>query len=254
MAGAGLCLLASVLALGGAARATEAVTITTTTAPTASPRYAPRNVVAIWVEDASGGFVKTLLRYGGRRAANLRAWSAVARDAGTIADAPDVVTGATRTGHGPITVTWNNTDYTGAEVPAGNYTIRMELTDHNASSASGNNLASVAVHMDGLGTHEVMPSTGGFSNISLDYGEVASAACEQASGCLDGDGCCPADCVFEVDADCDFDTARDDATVPGGCGVATGRATGAGAGTLAALALAWLVARPLSRRRARAAR
>ena len=44
------------------------VSVTLTTAETPHEDYAPRNGLAVWVEDEAGAFVKPLLRYGVRQA------------------------------------------------------------------------------------------------------------------------------------------------------------------------------------------
>ena len=239
------------------------VSVTLTTSPTPNEDYAPRNVVAVWVENDAGAFVKTLLRYGVKRAEYLIAWESVAADRSQIDGDPDVITGATRSGHGPLTVTWNLVDWMGNPVDDGIYTIRMELTDHNSSSMSENNEGSVTVNVDGVPSQETGMQSGGFSNISVTYqpesapgpdagggdggtGEVTPEECATTSACVSGDGCCPIDCVVEVDDDCDPDTAQ---SGRGGAGCS---AAGTRGGAPWTLWLAALVAIGLMRRRRRA--
>ena len=195
-----------------------------TTRPTPNGRYAPRNVVAVWVEDSNGNFVSTLMRFGSKRAKYLRAWNAVATDVSRIANMPDVITGATRRTHGTLTALWDLKDVNGFEVPDGSYTVRMELTDHNSSSASANNEGLVTFEKNGVSVEQTGMSNGNFDNISVFYvaGAVdtggdptgGSIDCTTVQECTPNDGCCLPDCVLEVDSDCDPATAR---TVAAGC-------------------------------------
>jgi uncharacterized protein (TIGR03382 family) len=209
------------------------VSVTFTTSPTTHEDYAPRNVVAVWVEDEAGAFVKTLMRYGVKAA-----------DRSEIDGDPDVITGATRSGHGALTVTWNLVDWKGNAVDEGTYTIRLELTDHNSSSESDNNEGSVTVKVDGVPSQDTGMQSGGFSNISVTYapetapgpdagsssndggtGSATPEECATTSACVSGDGCCPIDCVVDVDDDCDPETAQ---SGRGGAGCsASGRSDGA---------------------------
>src|SRR5678815_2109637 len=131
-------LLGAAVVVPSRAWSQSPVSVTFTTSPTPYEDYAPRNVVAVWVEDDAGGFVKTLMRYGVKRAEYLLAWEDVAADRSEIDGDPDVITGATRSGHGALTVTWNLVDWHGNPVADGTYRIHFELTDHNSSSQPAN--------------------------------------------------------------------------------------------------------------------
>lgn len=96
-------------------------------------RYAPRHIVAIWVEDESGNFVKTLVAYAQRYITHLNTWEASTNNAGSMYDRTDATTGATRNTHSPISTLWDGTNFTGSDVPDGNYRVCMELTDQNAT-------------------------------------------------------------------------------------------------------------------------
>ncbi|MDD4971254.1 MAG: DUF2271 domain-containing protein [Paludibacter sp.] len=106
--------------------------VTVTTSATTGATYVPRNVLAIWVQNSSGAFVKTLLLYAQARISELTTWNAIS--GGNIVDA---ITGATQTSHGVRTCTWNGTDVSGVVVPDGTYTLKMELTDKNAPGNVG---------------------------------------------------------------------------------------------------------------------
>lgn len=95
--------------------------------------YAPKHVVAIWVEDGSGNFVKSLLAYAQNRKTHLNEWQASTDAAGTEYNVTDAITGATQSSHGTRSCSWDGTDYNSAPVPDGTYSLRMELTDKNST-------------------------------------------------------------------------------------------------------------------------
>lgn len=93
----------------------------TTTAP-GTQKYSPKHVLAVWVENEKGEFVKTLGRWAGKRKKDLKQWYAV------DGSDTDGVTGATNKDYGTQMVKWNMKDRLGAEVADGKYTIRFELS------------------------------------------------------------------------------------------------------------------------------
>jgi hypothetical protein len=109
---------------------TLAVSATTSSA---GGNYSPRNIVAIWVEDSSGKFIKTLLAYAATRKTHLNTWEISTTSAGSAYNVTDAITGATQSTHGTRTCTWNGKDFNGNLVADGTYNLRMELTDKNAS-------------------------------------------------------------------------------------------------------------------------
>lgn len=258
------------------------VTVTFSTRQTSNGRYAPKHVLAVWVEDAAGKFVRTLMKYGSRREVYLRGWKATSLDASRIASMPDVISGATRSSHTQRVVTWSQNDYAGTPMPDGTYKLRMELTDWDSPSVSGNNEGTVTFEVRGSETHMTAPDNGGFSAITVDYvpgsavtptadagvvrppdGGVGPSPspttspspssspgpgmCEVNTQCMDGDGCCPLDCVYEVDHDCDPDSAHN-ADGAAGCDTSAGRE---GAPALLLVLGALLLAAQLRRRNRR---
>lgn len=105
-----------------------AVDVTTSAA---GGNYAPRNIIAIWVEDDAGNFVKTLLAYAQSRITHLNIWQASTSEAGTEYNTVDAITGATKNSHATRTCLWDGTDFNGILVSDGTYSLRMELTDKN---------------------------------------------------------------------------------------------------------------------------
>jgi hypothetical protein len=192
-------LIFGLLLWGGAspALAGGALSVSFTTTAKGGP-YAPRNVVAVWIENAAGGFVKTIGRWAGERRQHLVAWRAKAG----AADA-DAVSGATRNNHtGALTVPWDLLDKAGAEVPDGTYTIRMELADANSSTAAQNNQGTFTF-VKGPAASNQSVAGGGFTGVTIDY-TVAAATC--GNGTLDaGETCdpvesCPTTCDPGADA------------------------------------------------------
>ncbi|MDD4970272.1 MAG: DUF2271 domain-containing protein [Paludibacter sp.] len=106
--------------------------VTVTTSATTGAQYVPRNVLAIWVQNSSGAFVKTLLVYAQARISELTNWNA--SSGGNTVDA---ITGATQSSHAVRTCTWNGTNVSGVVVADGTYTLKMELTDKNATGNLG---------------------------------------------------------------------------------------------------------------------
>lgn len=94
----------------------------------AGGNYAPRNIVAIWVEDSNGDFVKTLLAYAQTYKTHLNNWQA-----SSSFNSVDAITGATKTSHATRTCTWDGTDVSGTLVADGTYKLCMELTDKNST-------------------------------------------------------------------------------------------------------------------------
>lgn len=123
--------LASGLALAGDAPApTRGVVHVEVTTRTTGQKYAPKHVLALWVADARGRFVKTLVVRGESKRGRLSAWrAAVAGNAGAVVDA---VTGATARQHGTVTADWDCRDVRGGLVPDGWYQILVEFSEGKA--------------------------------------------------------------------------------------------------------------------------
>jgi hypothetical protein len=179
------------------------VSVAVTTGPVPAPNntYAPRNIVAVWVEGAGGAFVKTIDRWAGVRKDHLVAWTAKAG----AADA-DAVSGATRLSDTtPLNITWNLRDRTGALIPDGTYTIRMELAESNATLPAQNNQGTFTFVKGASPQNQTGLSNGGFTNVSINYTPPITTC---NNGVVDsGETCdpsvagsCPTSCAVSADA------------------------------------------------------
>ncbi|MEI8087225.1 MAG: DUF2271 domain-containing protein [Paludibacter sp.] len=88
--------------------------------------YSPSNVMAIWISDSNGNFVKTLLALVNSRQYDLYKWKAVTKGTYNVVDA---ITGATQNTYGHRTCTWDGTSSTKSVLMDGNYTVCIEFTD-----------------------------------------------------------------------------------------------------------------------------
>ena len=86
------------------------LTISTLTS-TAGGNYSPKNIVAIWIENSSGTFVKSLMVYAATRIQYLTNW--VSNSSKNVVNA---TTGATQSSYGTRTCTWNGTNVAGTVV------------------------------------------------------------------------------------------------------------------------------------------
>jgi len=134
--------------------------------------YAPRNILAIWVEDSSGKFVKTLLAYADKRKTHLNTWEASTTTAGSVYNSVDAITGATKSSHDTRTCSWNGTNYSKTLVPDGDYKIRMELTDKNGTGNTASFSFTKGPNSQKLTPANVLPS---FKTVSLNWTSTITA-------------------------------------------------------------------------------
>ncbi|MEE4258497.1 MAG: DUF2271 domain-containing protein [Bacteroidales bacterium] len=120
-----LLLVVSTFLQGQEVRTAGEVTLSFRTV-TANGNYAPRHVLAVWVEDESG-FVKSRLVRANNRKQYLYTWIAASNY-----NEVDAVTGSTISSHQTHTVVWDCLDLEGMEVPDGTYTVHIEFTEKHA--------------------------------------------------------------------------------------------------------------------------
>lgn len=178
LAGAGLRLaFCMALAWSLKAQAQEQVTVQFSTVvqqppPNAvSPCYYPKNVHAVWIENASGGFVRTAGRWANARKASIKTWYA---KAGT-SDA-DNISGATQDNQGTYSATWDMKPRGGStNVADGNYKINLQMTWWDKSAAAYTSYTlSYSLKKDGNGftlrPPDQLDAGGyGYKNIAITY-------------------------------------------------------------------------------------
>jgi len=127
--------------------------------------YAPQNCEVAWVENSVGAFPKTIGRWCGVRRSNLVAWTSKVGPNDT-----DAVSGATRADHsGRLTAQWNLRDASGNALPDGQYTIRMETTDTNATMPSQNHQATFSFTKGPNAQIQTGLSNGGHTNVDITF-------------------------------------------------------------------------------------
>jgi len=89
--------------------------------------FSPKHILAIWVEEGPGTFVKTLKLRADKRKQYLYTWNN--KSSGNTVDA---ITGATLSSHTTHTVTWDCTNTSGQVVADGEYEITVEFTSEHA--------------------------------------------------------------------------------------------------------------------------
>jgi uncharacterized protein (TIGR03382 family) len=231
--------------------AADGLSVTFTTTPNGGP-FAPRNIVAVWIEDSNGAFVKTIGRWAATRVQYLLDWI------GKSGKDSDAISGATRSNHAnPLTVTWDLKDRNGTAVPDGTYTIRMELADADVSTGAQNHQGTFTFVKGPTGSSQMNQANGGFISVNITFASAAScnngvvdpgetcdgncpatcpaatdacmpismqgtaATCDavcvstQITDCIDGDGCCADGCTPANDSDCAAEPPSRD--VSGGC-------------------------------------
>jgi thiamine biosynthesis lipoprotein len=123
-----------------------------------------RPYAAIWVEDASGKLVKTLLVWGTqpRYLPELSSWWNLAS---RVYRSPFDLTRATR-GAGQYQVAWNGLDDTGSAVPAGTYKLSVEVSREHGAYCKQSGLIVCADKPASVALRE----TAEFDAVTLQYG------------------------------------------------------------------------------------
>lgn len=89
-------------------------------------RYAPEHVLAVWIQDSEGNFVKSLKVMARRYTRFLTGWR-LASGGNTV----DAVTGPTMFSHQNHVLDWDCTDKEGNQVPDGDYKVLIEFSEVN---------------------------------------------------------------------------------------------------------------------------
>jgi len=129
--------------------------------------YGPsKNIVACWIVDSNGKFIKTLLAYASERIQWLVNWKSATSAVGSIYNTTDAVTAATRSTHASRSCTWNGKNYLGVDVADGIYTVKMECTDNHSCKS---NIVSFNFTKGRTTSTPTTANTGGFSLITVSW-------------------------------------------------------------------------------------
>jgi hypothetical protein len=151
-----------------AANTQGTLTITTTEISSNSGNYSPSHCTAVWIQNASGQFVKTLYAFANTRKTHLNTW-----EAASSFNVVDATTGATKNSFETHTFTWNGTNAATPRVqmPDGIYTVKMELTCKNATG----NVATFTF-TKGPDSQTLTPTNqNSFTNVSIKWVPVPTA-------------------------------------------------------------------------------
>jgi flagellar hook assembly protein FlgD len=130
----------------------------TTTEP--SGGYTNKFVLAVWIRDNAGNFVKTKIKYANARVQYLNVW--VSNSGSNVVDA---ATGSTRTAHQTFTISWNATNVSAAVVPDGVYQVWMQMADQNVNGPTN----SITFTKGTSAVHLTPVNSGNFTNLVLDW-------------------------------------------------------------------------------------
>lgn len=121
--------------------------------------------MAVWIENNSGKFIKTLLVYGNKRKTHLNVWESSTSLAGSTFNSVDAITGATQTNYALRNCSWDGTDFNRMNVSDGDYKLRIELTDKSETG----NVASLNF-TKGPNSYKLNSSNiPGFTSVSLNW-------------------------------------------------------------------------------------
>jgi len=152
------------------------MSITFTQSPASS--NATKNVLAIWIEDANGTFVKTRARYWGNGTNDhLPSW--VSKSGQNTVDA---VTGATLkstttpTAFGVKTITWDGTNTSNVDVPDGTYKVQIESSWCKPEPANNTHkFLSTFTFTKGPNAETLTPTDANLSAISISWTPSATS-------------------------------------------------------------------------------
>lgn len=133
--------------------------------------FSPKNVVAIWLANPSGTFVRTFKLDANAQKNKLVKWVLASNN-----NVVDAITGVTLLTHQTHTITWNGRDLSGNALPDGNYTVWVEFTEKNSTVSNPGPSASVAFAKGTAVQHLAPADNTYFQGITLDWIPDTSAA------------------------------------------------------------------------------
>ena len=152
-------LLVAVFLISSTGIYSQSVTFNVTTV-TDNGSFSPKHILAIWVKNSNGVFVKSIKVNAATRIQYLYSWNK-----SSAGNKTDAITGATLTAHQAHSVTWNCKNTSGNVVPNGTYKMMIEYTDQHAQGPKDSLVFSVS----GSPQHLTQTDQSYFKNISLDF-------------------------------------------------------------------------------------
>jgi len=137
-----------------------------------------KNVMAVWIQDNNGSFVKTKLRHvGSVTIDHLQTWAQnsggpVANALSSSCNIVSAVTGATLAGAATKTITWDGTNSSGTLMPDGVYKVTIEQTWNHGST--GTVTRSFTFNKGAVDENQTPTTDANFTGIALNWN--ASAA------------------------------------------------------------------------------
>ncbi len=127
--------------------------------------YSPKHVLAIWIKDSQGNFVKSCKVMANTRKQHLVKWK---NNSG--GNTTNAITGATLSTHQTHTITWDGKDYSGNLMADGVYQVWAEYTSQNSASGQpAGPYMSVEFTKSTSSLHLTPANLTYFSNIVLDW-------------------------------------------------------------------------------------
>lgn len=126
-----IALLISLLTFSQTANSQTNGTLTfTATTINQQGTYNPKNIMAIWITNSTGTFVKTLKKMASQRVQYLIQWKT-----NSGSNVTDAITGSTLSNHQTHSVSWNCKNVSQDVVPDGDYKVWIEFTDGDYQGA-----------------------------------------------------------------------------------------------------------------------
>lgn len=149
-----------------------------------------RNVMAVWIQDNSGAFVKTKLRYaGGNTADHLPTWAVNSGGSSSncLSSSCNIVsatTGSTLSGATTKTITWDGTNVAGTLLPDGVYKVTIQQTwDHGSP---GTTTRSFTFTKGATVDNQTPTADANFTTMSLSWTPTSGAGIEENQNELAG--------------------------------------------------------------------
>ncbi len=168
--------------------AQTAGTLTFTYTPVSHSGYSgTKNVLAVWIQTSTGGFVKTKLRYaGGSTSDHLPTWAVNAGGSAnnclsSSCNKTDATTGATLSSFTTKTITWDGKNVSGTVngtvVADGSYKVTIQSTWNHGTS--GTVTRSFTFTKGTAADHQTPANDANFTNITLDWVPAITTGVEE---------------------------------------------------------------------------